>query len=186
MIRRLAVLGLLLSCQRGDGGSQPTIPSSMLDGKTTPTAAGSDGAEPTPAPAPRSPPPAMAELTPEAACAKFTALAGEGCSWTERFPPEFHQTSNCVASLETWVSPSTAEHANLQAIINCWALDCDAAASCMVRAQTTPPPRPPRNCGRGGPAPIYVDANPWSARRGAAVKRFADVKTTVEAPIEVC
>jgi len=129
---------------------------------------------------------ALADLAPEGACARFDVLAGEGCAWTQRFPPEFRRTNNCVASLTSWVSPSTDKHVQLQAVINCWSLDCDAAASCMVNVETSGAPPPPRNCGEEGTAPIYVDAGAWAARRGAAIKRFADAKTTVDAPIEVC
>jgi hypothetical protein len=184
MIRRIAVVGLLLSCHRGDGASHPTIPAADLDGRSTTADAPAAGADAPAAPA--QPPAPLPELAPEGACARFDALAGEGCSWTQRFPPEFRQASNCVASLATWVSPATAEHAMLQGVINCWALDCDAAAACMVRLQAGAAPPPPRSCGDEGTAAIYVDAGAWAARRGAATKRFADVKTTVDAPIEVC
>ena len=177
-----------MSCHRGDGASQPTVPSEFLDGRSTPPAASGDAAAPTAGPAatPARPLAAPAELAPEGACARFDTLAGEGCAWTQRFPPEFRQTNNCVTSLTAWVAPSTAEHVKLQAVINCWALDCDAAAACMVSLQSGAAPPPPRACGDEGTAPIYVDAGAWSARRGAALKRFADAKTTVDAPIEVC
>lgn len=176
---------LLLACHREEGASPSTIPSQMLDGQST-TTADPDGAAVASAPAPARPPVALAQLAPEGACARFDVLAGEGCSWTQRFPPEFRQTNNCITSLKVWVSPSTKTHEQLQAIINCWALDCDAAASCMVNVESSGAPPPPRSCGEEGTAPIYVDADAWAARHGAAIKRFADAKAPVDAPIEVC
>lgn len=181
MRRWIAVVGLLLSCHRGDGAASTTPPPS-LEGQSAPAAPPGDGAGGPPA----RPPAGAADLTPAEACARFDALAGEGCAWAQRFPPEFRESSNCVPSLQTWVSPDTAEHEKLQHTLNCWALDCEAAAACMVRIQASSAPPPPRRCGEPGTAPILVDAAAWSARRGVGARRFADVTTTTEAPIEVC
>jgi hypothetical protein len=186
MSRRVAVASVLLMSCGSKGGGSPTVPSEALDKKSPPVAESttkpsSDSPTGTPAP-----PPALSDLTPEAACARYDVLAGEGCAWTQRFPPEFRNPGNCVGSLRTWVAPETPQHEKLQHTLNCWALDCEAAAACMVRIQATSAPPPPRNCGEEGTAAVLVDAGTWAARRGATAKRFSDVKTTAAEPIEVC
>src|SRR5262245_20655178 len=131
-------------------------------------------------------PPKPVELGPDAACARFATLAGAGCGWTQRFPPGMRDAKICVGSLSQWLAPSRADRDKLQQIVSCWALDCDAAANCMFNLEATAGPPPPRRCGEPGTGPVVVDANAWSARRGADAKRFADVPTSVDAPIEVC
>ena len=126
-----------------------------------------------------------ADLTPEQACARFATLAQGGCFWTQRFPPEMAQPGACVPSLAGWVAPGTPERDKLQAMISCWSLECESAANCMVAQQSTTP-RPPRTCGTEGTGRVIVDAKTWDARRGATTKRFADIKTSVAEPVEVC
>src|SRR5262245_31358122 len=112
MSRWIAFASLLLMSCGSKGGTQ-TVPSEFLDKKSPPSTTTatkpSDGPTSTPAP-----PPALSELTPEAACARYDVLAGEGCAWTQRFPPEFRNPGNCVASLRTWVAPETPQHDKLQ------------------------------------------------------------------------
>jgi len=55
-----------------------------------------------------------------------------------------------------------------------------------VRVQTTAKPPPPRTCGEDGTGPILVEPSAWTARRGAGARRFSEVQTSVEAPVEVC
>jgi hypothetical protein len=185
-VRWLAVASLALACQHRDS-SAPTVPSEMLDGRS-PAPAGGSAATPTPTPAP-APTPAVAAptpLAPEAACQRFAALLAEGCAWAQRFPPEFREKATCLRSLEVWFSPSTAEHEKLERGVGCWARDCDDAAACMVSVQSTAKPPASRRCGEDGTGPVVVDAAAWAARRGAGVRRFSEVTTTTEEPVEVC
>jgi hypothetical protein len=181
MSREITVALVLASCSHGNGGST-TVPSEMLDKHH---ASSTELLEPKPAPAP-APMPAMSELTPEAACARFDVLAGESCGWATRFPPAFRQTTSCVSSLQTWFAPETPEHETLHRTVDCWALDCDDAAACMVTIQSHATPPPARSCGEEGTAAILVDATAWAARRGVATKRFAEITTSEREPIEVC
>ena len=56
----------------------------------------------------------------------------------------------------------------------------------MIREQSGAPPPPPRTCGEEGTSAIYVDDARWKARRGADARRFGDVQTSVDKPVEVC
>jgi len=125
-------------------------------------------------------------LAPEAACARFAVLTGQGCAWADRFPTEFRDSATCVRSLETWFSAATKGHETLERTVGCWSQDCDDAAACMVRIQQAAPPAAPRTCGDEGTSPIFVDNATWTGRRGVNARRFADVQTTVEQPVEVC
>jgi hypothetical protein len=185
MMRWVVVVSVLLACRAERTSS--TVPSEMLDGKSATPAAPAAGSGSAAKPEPARPPAAgPAALSPEAACARFEVLAQAGCSWTQRFPPEFRAGDACVTSLRTWFSPTTAQHESLERTVGCWALDCDAAAACMVSAQVGAPPPAERRCGDEGTGPVLVDANTWAARRGAGVKRFSAVQTTEETPVEVC
>jgi hypothetical protein len=139
MNRWIAVAGLVASCH--GGSAPPTVPAEVAK---TPIDA---------APAPH----AIVDLGPDAACARFDALAGGGCAWTLRFPPAMRDAKTCVGSLTQWLSPDTADRDKLQHIVSCWALECEAAADCMVNLQASSAPPPPRHCGDEGIAPIVVD-----------------------------
>ena len=158
---------------------QTTVPNDLLDGKSGSAGAGSATTAPV----------AAADttlLTPEDACARFAKLSSDGCAWSERFPPEFHDSAVCARSLATWFAPSTADHERMHRTVSCWAADCDDAAACMVREQSSAPPPAPRACGQEGTAPIVVDDATWAARRGATAKHFGDVHTTEKEPVELC
>ena len=122
-----------------------------------------------------------ANLSVEEACARFDTLAGQSCEWTQRFPAAFRDMTNCVSSLQTWVKDP-----KLQKSIGCWALECEAAAQCMVasHADTTPPPA--RKCGEEGTGPVIADAGTWAARPGANAKKFSEVQSSEAKPVEVC
>ncbi|HUJ61817.1 MAG TPA: hypothetical protein VLX92_25105 [Kofleriaceae bacterium] len=176
LLRRIVGFAPCAALACGGGAkSQSTVPVDILEGRTPPA----DAAAATPRPQ-------LAALAPEAACTRFKALAAAQCSWTQRFPSEFTEARSCEVSLAKWFAPETADHEKLQQTVACWALDCDDATDCMVRVQRDAAPPPPRACGEEGTAPISVDAAAWSARRGGDARRFADVTTTVEQPVEVC
>jgi hypothetical protein len=129
---------------------------------------------------------AQAPLSLEDSCQQFRTLREAGCDWTQRFPPDFSDADMCQGSLATWVDPATPNHVSLERTIRCWSLDCDDAVPCMLSAQKLREPEPARACGDEGTAPILVDDATWQARRGVLAKRFADVRTSVEEPVEVC
>jgi hypothetical protein len=194
VIVRSALVGVwfVVAC----GGPQPSgsaVPDELLDGKPLPmtetekqaerdNAAREQAEQAQQAAATRN----LPRLELAAACTRFNALAAEGCSWTQRFPPEFRRGNSCQSSLATWVSPSTPDHAKLQSTINCWALHCEAAAQCMVDLQKAAPSAPPRACGEEGTGPVLVDADTWAKRRGAGVKKFSSIRTSEAEPVEVC
>jgi len=121
-----------------------------------------------------------------AACERIRTLSNEGCKWTARFGPEFTEGEVCERSLANWVDPSTPNHVSLERTIRCWSLDCDAAVECMRSAQNSRVPDKARACGDEGATPILVDDATWQARTGVRAKRFADVSTTIDEPVEVC
>jgi hypothetical protein len=43
-----------------------------------------------------------------------------------------------------------------------------------------------RTCGEEGTGPVVVDASTWAARNGADVKKFAEVTSSAQKPVEVC
>lgn len=122
----------------------------------------------------------------QATCERFRSLRNEGCAWTARFPADLSVGNTCEISMAKWIDPSTPNHKSLERTLRCWSLDCDAAVPCMKRAQALRDPDKPRNCGDEGTAPILVDAATWQARRGATAKRFAELTTSPDEPIEVC
>ena len=174
-----------LACGGSKSSSGTNVPASVLDGKgdTDPNPHTEVNTETAGTPAAYGSPPALA---PADACVRIAALKGEGCAWANRFPSEFDDAALCARSLENWFSPSTPDHEMLARTVACWALDCDAAANCMIRAKSTAAPPPPRACGEEGTAAVLVDAATWAKRRGADVTRFADAATSEQAPIEVC
>ena len=170
MTRWMSVALLVLAC----GGGRSADSTLVID---EPPAAPRDAAA-----APAEAGPAItANLTIEEACARFDVLAGEGCDWTQRFPPEFRQPGSCVPSLSTWV-----QDPRLAQSINCWALACDAAAQCMISAHADASPPASRQCGDEGTGPVLADAATWAARPGANAKKFSEVKSTEARPVEVC
>jgi hypothetical protein len=174
---------VVLACG-GKKSNDGTVPSSILDGKgeIDPHTSVISETEATPAASSTTQPP----LAPADACARVATLKGEGCAWAQRFPQEFSDPAVCVRSLELWFSPQTAGHDELARSAACWALDCDAAASCMIRVKSSQPPPGPRECGTDGTGSVYVDKATFAKRRGAEVRRFADIKTTEAEPVEVC
>lgn len=169
---------LVVSLACGGSGRNPN---STLVIDDPPPAVPADAA---PASKPPSTPAITANLSVEEACARFDTLAGEGCDWTRRFPPAFRSVGSCVPSLQTWVADP-----KLQKVVGCWALACDAAAQCMVSLQAASlAANPPatRKCGADGTGPVLADAATWTTRPGANVKKFSEVKTSTEKPIEVC
>jgi hypothetical protein len=162
------------------------VPGSVLDGKgdvdpNPPVRVDTEAeSRPTGAVAP------PAGLATDAACERLAKLREQRCAWAMRFPPEVDDPAACKRSLDTWVSPETPDHEMLARTIACWALECDAAASCMMQVKTAAPPPAPRACGEEGTAPILVDRATWSSRRGGGVKRFGDIVTSEQEPLEVC
>ena len=122
----------------------------------------------------------------QATCERFRTLRNDGCAWTARFPADFSQGNTCETSLATWIDPATPNHVSLERTVRCWSLDCEAAIPCMKSAQASREPDKPRSCGDEGTAPILVDAATWQARRGATAKRFSELTTSPEEPVEVC
>ncbi len=120
------------------------------------------------------------------ACERLQRLRNDGCEWAERFPANFADGDLCEESLATWVDPATPNHVSLERSIRCWSLDCDAAIPCLTSARELRVPDKARSCGDEGSTAIIVDDDTWQARRGLRAKRFADVSTTVEEPVEVC
>lgn len=164
---------LAISC--GSGRSHDSTLVIDEPPKPTPDAAPEPGK---PAPAK----PAMtANLTVEEACARFDALAESGCDWTQRFPAQFRDGASCVPSLQTWVKDP-----KLQKSVSCWALECEAAAQCMIAAHSDAAPAAARKCGEEGTGPVMVDAGTWAARPGANAKKFSEVKSSEQAPVELC
>lgn len=129
---------------------------------------------------------AQTPLSLEDSCQRFRTLREAGCEWTQRFPADFSEPATCQGSLATWVDPATPNHVSLERTIRCWSLDCDDAIPCMISARDSRDPEPARACGEEGTAAILVDEATWQARRGVQAKRFADVQTSVEEPVEVC
>jgi hypothetical protein len=183
---RLGIAALIVcAC----GPSQPTgqtMPGSLLDEPGSAAPVVETKASDETAPVARAPVTPPGILTPAQACSRVRTLFGQGCEWTDRFPPEFFKGENCEASIATWVAPDRADKSTSEAVMSCWALDCEAAVPCMVDANGSRPPPPPRACGDEGATAIQVDAKTWDARRGRDIKRFSEAKTTEAAPIEVC
>lgn len=179
------MVGSAWSCSSG-GSRTPTVPGTMLEAGGSGSAISADttplvgtpgrdlSAEPEPFP-----------LTATQACVRFAALAATNCDWTKRFPAEFAESGVCEPSIEAWINPPAPQR-SMANMVNCWALDCDHANNCMILARNAAPPPPARNCGEQGTAPIMVDAATYAKRRGVGVTRFADIKTTVAEPLEVC
>jgi hypothetical protein len=189
----VSLLGSGWSCSSG-GSRTPTVPGSILEpkGSNTVSAAGADGSGASPDASllgtPGRDPAAEPEpfpLTATQACVRFAALTASNCDWTKRFPAEFAEPSVCEPSIETWIHPP-APQPSLAKLVNCWALDCDHANNCMILARNAAPPRPARKCGEQGTGPVLVDAATYAKRRGVNAKRFSDIATTVDQPIEVC
>ena len=190
----ISLLGSGWSCSSG-GSRTPTVPGAILvvDGGGSADLAGPTGsatlADATPfvgtPDRELSADPEPSPLTAAQACVRFAALAATHCDWTKRFPAEFAAPGVCEPSIETWINPP-APQPSLAKLVACWALDCEHANNCMVRARNAAPPRPARNCGEQGTAPIMVDAATYGKRRGIGATRFADIKTTIAEPIEVC
>lgn len=186
-MHRLGIAALVVcAC----GPSQPTgqtMPNSLLaeNGSAAPPVV-----EPKPddetAPMARAPVTPPKFLAPAEACSRVRTLYAESCEWTDRFPPEFFKGENCEATIATWVAPSRSDRATSEAVMSCWALDCEAAVPCMVDANQARPAPPPRACGDEGAIAIEVDAKTWDARRGRDITKFSQAKTTEAAPIEVC
>jgi hypothetical protein len=169
----IVLLAGALACSGNPKPAEPEVEWNTADVEKD---AGAEGAAPEAAPT----------LTVEEACARFKTLRDEGCQWTQRFPADFADVGICRRTLNSWVDPSTPKHASLQSTIGCWALNCEAAVSCMKLAQSQGDPATKRACGDEGTTPIEVDADTWDARRGADTKRFADIKTSVSEPVELC
>jgi hypothetical protein len=183
----VALLASSLACRAADGGSSgATVPTSILDPakdgtNTTVESSNADGSATAP-----TPPPKLPRLSIEQTCVKFAALAAEGCFWAKRLGPQMAEKEICEQSLANWLDPSNPTNASLAANVDCWRLDCEAAANCIVASQRNAPAPPPRACGERIAAPIFVDDETWANRRGAKTKRFADIKTTTAEPVEVC
>jgi hypothetical protein len=135
----VVALGLVVACGRDGRGRAPgaTVPGSVLDGKGDvdphPPVRVDTEAEAA-ATGPVAPPPAG--LATDAACERLAKLREQRCGWAMRFPPEVDDPAACKRSLDTWVSPETPDHEMLARTIACWALACDAAASCMMQIKT--------------------------------------------------
>lgn len=182
----LAVMACAVAGCGSSTSSGNTVPGSVLDGKgdvdpnpttnvNTEESAATTNAVPEPA-----------RISVDEACTRLAALKEERCDWAVRFPPEMAQASVCAASLESWFDPSTAQREVLEKTVACWRLDCDSARTCMVRAQSTAAPQTARECGQEGTAPVLIDKMTYARRRGVDVKRFGDITTTEQEPIEVC
>ena len=176
------VVCALVACKHNSNDS--TVPNELLDKKSSDDSSGSAVATATPASTPAGPD--QPALSPADACARVVALSNEQCQWAQRFPPELKDGAICERSLASWFAPETPGHEQLAKMAACWALDCDAAAACMVRVKSGEAPPPPRTCGEEGTGSVYLDSGEWAKRRGVNVARFADVKTSEAEPIEVC
>ena len=170
---RLWIVLLLASCGPPVRGDSTLV----VDDKPATPADAAAPAKPSTAKAPA----ITAQLTIEEACARFETLASAGCGWTQRFPAEFRQGASCANSLKTWFADP-----KLQKSVSCWSLECEPAAACMVSTHSEGPKAATRACGEEGTGPVTVDAATYAGRNGVGVKKFADAKSSQQAPIEVC
>jgi poly(3-hydroxybutyrate) depolymerase len=144
MTTRLALLALVLvACGRPQSSTTTTVPASVLDGKgdndpnarteaTGDAAPSSSEARPAAQPAGST----VERLSPADACTRYAAHKAEKCEWATRFPPDMGRRDVCLSTLETWFSPSTEGHEDIEKTVACWSLDCAAAATCMLRVQS--------------------------------------------------
>jgi hypothetical protein len=124
--------------------STATVPASVLDGKgdTDPNPPSNVNTEAKPASQPGGSTAGGARLSATDACARFAMLKKQKCEWAERFPPEMGSRDVCLETLENWFSPSTPDHLTIEKTVACWSLDCEAAATCMMRLQGGASPAP--------------------------------------------
>ncbi len=141
MVRLFVFVCIAAACGGGKS-TTGTVPASVLDGKgdNDPNPHTNVNTEERPAAQPAGSTEGGRSLSPSEGCARYAALKKERCEWANRFPPEMGSPDVCLATLENWFAPTTQDHETIEKTVACWALDCEAAATCMTRVQNAANP----------------------------------------------
>jgi hypothetical protein len=130
---------------------------------------------------------AGAEVTPASVCARIMSLKDQGCDVASGYElSEAECTEDFRRSLEERGPEAKAANTSLGRCL----LDnesCEAVGQCIASITEPHQPGDLRACEDSGTyAPVGVPRAEWNNRRGASARRYSDVATTKEEPIEVC
>lgn len=161
----LALIVLAFGC----GGSKP-----QPAPKTPPTAgSGSDTTAPPP-------PPVAAEPTPQQICRRIVELKAAKCGM---FAQADFDEAGCMKELA-----AAADDPMLKVFSSCVVqTSCEEVTNCIMAAAQAPPQQDLRACNdKSTMSPVGLPRAEWDKRNGAGATKFSQVKSTKEAPVEMC